>query len=117
MCANSTRVIFFDSGVDVNLAPLRVSKNELESLNESFTVEIRVVHITPQSDYQIFDAFKRGNISEVFDMIDAHKGVNAIDEWGTTILMSATIKGNLDVVAALLNARLPKVDVNTAKSV
>ena len=117
MCENGTRVMSWENGHDLNLAPLPVSKYALQNLEESITVEISVQHITPQSDYQVFSLFKMGNFTEVMAMIDEHRGVNAVDEWGSTLLMQATKKGNLPVVAALLNTRMPKVDVNMAKAV
>mmetsp|Transcript_16077 Transcript_16077/g.24231 ORF Transcript_16077/g.24231 Transcript_16077/m.24231 type:complete len:317 (-) Transcript_16077:184-1134(-) len=116
MCENGTRVMSWENGHDLNLAPLPVSKYALQNLEESITVEISVQHITPQSDYQVFSLFKMGNFTEVMTMIDEHRGVNAVDEWGSTLLMQATKKGNLPVVAALLNTRMPKVDVNMAKA-
>jgi ankyrin repeat protein len=117
MCENGTRVIHFQNALDVNLSPLTVSKYALPDSNKPFTVTLVLNHITSQSDYQIFNAYKMGNVTEVFDLIEAHKGVNAVDEWGHTLLMLATQKGDLQTVALLLNTRMPKVDVNKAKSV
>lgn len=117
MCENGTRIIHFDNAIDVNLSPLTVSKYAFSEPNEPFTVTIHLNHITTQSDYQIFTSYKKGNTTEVFDLIEAHKGVNAVDEWGNTLLMLATQKGDLQTVALLLNTRMPKVDVNKAKSV
>lgn len=117
MCENGTRILHFENSLDVNLSPLPISKYAFSDSDESFTIEIILNHITTQSDYQIFNAYKMGNVSEVFDMIEAHKGINAVDEWGQTLLMLATQKGDLQTVALLLNTRMPKVDVNKAKSV
>ena len=117
MCENGTRIMTWENGHELNLAPLPVSKYAVENIDESITVEITLQHITPQVDYQVFNLFKMGNISQVMTMVEEHKGVNAMDEWGTTLLMQATKKGNLPVVAALLNTRMPKVDINMAKSV
>mmetsp|Transcript_8885 Transcript_8885/g.9398 ORF Transcript_8885/g.9398 Transcript_8885/m.9398 type:complete len:314 (+) Transcript_8885:47-988(+) len=116
MCENGTRILHFDNSLDVNLSPLPISKYAFSDSEEPFTVEIVLNHITSQSDYQIFNAYKMGNISEIFDMIESHKGINAVDEWGQTLLMLATQKGDLQTVALLLNTRMPKVDVNKAKS-
>jgi hypothetical protein len=86
-------------------------------MTESLTLEVKVHHITPQKDYQIFEAFKAENISLVLDLIDEHVGVNAVDEWGQTPLMISVASQNLMVFAALMNTRRPMVDVNTQKSV
>lgn len=117
MCENGTRVLHYENAYDINLTPLTVSKYAFSEPNEPFTVTIILNHITTQSDYQIFNSYKMGNTSEVFDLIEAHRGVNAVDEWGYTLLMLATQKGDLQTVALLLNTRMPKVDVNKAKSV
>jgi hypothetical protein len=117
MCENGTRVVRFNSAVDIDLSPLPVSKYAFPISTQPFSVRIVLHHITSQLDYQIFNSYKMGNVSEVFDMIEAHKGVNAVDEWGYTLLMLATQKNDLQTVALLLNTRMPKVDVNKAKSV
>jgi len=84
--------------------------------NEKVSIQIRVDQITTQEDFRIFDALKQENISLVLDIIEANHGVNAVDEYGQTALMTAVSNQYLPVVAALLNARRPKVDVNLAKS-
>ena len=117
MCENGTRIIYFENSIDVNLSPLLISKYSLPSIEEPFSIEIILNHITNQNDYQIFNAYKMNNMSEIFDMIEEHKGINALDEWGQSLLMLATQKNDLQTVALLLNARMPKVDVNKAKSV
>jgi ankyrin repeat protein len=117
MCVNGTRVLTFPNGIDVSPDPLPISKFAAENVEDKVTITVTLRHITSQADYQIFNSFKMGNLSDVMHMIEDHKGVNAVDEWGTTILMHAVRKGNLPVVASLLNTRMPKVDVNLAKSV
>ncbi len=117
MCENGTRVIQFSSAVDVDLSPIPLSKYAFPVPTQPFSVRIVLHHITSQVDYQIFNAYKVGNVSDVFDMIEAHKGVNAVDEWGHTLLMLATQKNDIQTVALLLNTRMPKVDINKAKSV
>jgi hypothetical protein len=117
MCENGTRILHYENAYDINLTPLTVSKYAFSEPNEPFTITIILNHITTQSDYQIFNSYKMGNTTEVFDLIEQHKGVNAVDEWGHTLLMLATQKGDLQTVALLLNTRMPKVDVNKAKSV
>jgi ankyrin repeat protein len=89
---------------------------EVMALDESLTMDLRVEQITDTTDYQIFDAFKRDNLSRVLDLVDSHVGVNAMDEYGQTPLMMAVSKQYLPVIASLLNTRRPKVDVNAAKS-
>lgn len=101
----------------MNLSPLPIDPNNLIDLDEKVALEFAIEHITEPSDYQIFGAWREGNFSLVLDLINDHKGVNAVDEWGQTLLMHAVQRGSIDVVSALLNTRMPKVDVNIAKSV
>lgn len=117
MCTNGTRIVTWDNGNNINLAPLPISKNAFVDVDDEVSLEITVFHITPPEDYQIFDAFNTGNISLVMDLIENHKGVNAVDEWGQSILMAAVVRGSLPVVASLLNTRMPRVNVNMAKPV
>ena len=118
MCKNATRHITWDVPSEVNMQPIFLkSDKEVNSVNQGLTVAIHVVHITEPDDYAIFDHLRANNIPVVLDMIEEHKGVNAVDEWGQTPLMIAVQMQNLETVAALLNTRLPRVDINMAKSV
>lgn len=117
MCLNGTRVMRWASGMDVNLSPLAIPKESLLDYGEELLLHITVDSITSATDYQIFNAFKMQNLSKVIDLIDEHKGINAVDEWGHTMLMLATQAGSIDIVARLLNTRMPKVNVNAAKAV
>ena len=117
LCVNETRILQWESGADLNLSPIPVDPNNLVDVDEKVSVEFTIEHITVPSDYQIFGAWREGNVSLVLDLITEHKGINAVDEWGQTMLMHAVQKGSIEVVSALLNTRMPKVDVNIAKSV
>jgi ankyrin repeat protein len=85
-------------------------------INSEINIEFKVMGITSADDYQIFNYMKMKNYQGVAEMIDNKKGVNALDEWGQSILMLAARENELTVVATLLNARMPKVNVNAAKS-
>ncbi len=117
MCRNSTRKITWEDPANLNLEPIFLSDARLADLDEEMSIILHVVHITTAEDYQIFDAIKSGNISLTLDLIEAHKGVNAVDEWGQTALMIAVSTNNIEIISSLLNTRMPKVDVNLAKSV
>jgi hypothetical protein len=118
MCINGTRRVTWQDWASVSMAPLPLEKYLFgENItNSEITVEFKVMGVTSAEDYQIFNLMKMKNYPAVTDMIDRKKGVNALDEWGQSILMLATREGELTVVATLLNARMPKVDVNMAKS-
>mmetsp|Transcript_25754 Transcript_25754/g.43400 ORF Transcript_25754/g.43400 Transcript_25754/m.43400 type:complete len:316 (+) Transcript_25754:103-1050(+) len=118
MCINGTRRVTWQDWASVSMAPLPLEKYLFgENItNSEITVEFKVMGVTSAEDYQIFNLMKMKNYPAVTDMIDRKKGVNALDEWGQSILMLATREGELTVVATLLNARMPKVNVNMAKS-
>jgi len=115
MCQNATRLLTWDSIAAVNLSPITESTSALAQLHESVSLEVKLLHITEQKDYEIFDALKHENMSLVLDLIEEHKGINSFDEYGQTALMIAVSRQFMPIVAALLNARRPKVDVNLAK--
>jgi ankyrin repeat protein len=107
----------WDNGKGLDLRPIPFIPEALESQVDQVKLKFTVQHITPAEDYEIFNAWRAGNHSLVFDLIADHKGINAVDEWGQTMLMHAIQNGNQPIVASLLNTRMPKVDVNLAKSV
>jgi hypothetical protein len=118
MCANSTRLLKWPVVEGANFRPfLELSSAAMLAGESGLSLEIRMHHITEPRDYGIFDALRSGNHSMLFDLIEEGKGINAIDEWGQTPLMIATQRDLIQMVAGLLNARRPKVDVNIAKSV
>jgi hypothetical protein len=118
MCINGTRKVTWQDWASVDMSPLPLEKylfgENIE--NSEITIEFKVMGITSAEDYQIFNYMKMKNYPGVTEMIDNKKGVNALDEWGQSILMLATRENELTVVATLLNARMPKVNVNMAKS-
>lgn len=120
MCQNSTRSLQWASISKlrgVALSPIvGFSKDLVLDSEEALEMDVHIEYITEPFDYQIFDAFKHENLSKVLDYIDEHVGINAMDEYGQTPLMIAVSKQYDAVVASLLNARRPKVDVNMAKT-
>lgn len=121
MCENSTRRMIVDTPKDCDLEPIfpkhgSGGEQAVASMEESIWIDIMLKKVTDQENYKIFDAFKQHNYSLVIDLIDAHTGVNSMDEYGQTPLMIAVSQQILPVVASLLNTRLPKVDVNMAKA-
>src|SRR5437868_3293943 len=117
MCENATRKLTWSDPATVNLEPIYVADSNIKELDEEVSIIITVAHITTVEDYQIFDALNSKNMSYALELIEQHKGVNAVDEWGQTPLIIAVSYNYLDVFSALLNTRMPKVDVNLAKSV
>jgi hypothetical protein len=120
ICHNSIRVfdIVHVLSNDLLSVPFLVNRNELTKLKipDPLKLSLHVERITKPRDFVIFEAIHEGNWSRVIDMVQAHTGVNAVDEWGQTPLMIAVIQKNLPLIAELLNARGPTVDVNLAKA-
>ena len=119
MCENSSRVIVWDkAGSGIDTSPVVGRAFEENSSGGEVRMNLFLNRITEPDDYQIFIAMRMNNFSKVIDLVDEGKGVNAVDENGVTILMAAVMRGDngLPIVATLLNARMPKVDVNMAKA-
>jgi hypothetical protein len=119
MCKNSVRRMKWEDGSLVNLLPLFVKDSivDIADREKGLIIDLTVAQITTADEYQIFSSLREGNMSHVLDLIEQHVGVNAVDEWGQTPLMIAVQMNRVDVVAALLNTRMPKVEINARKSV
>ncbi len=117
MCPGGVRKIIWDNVYNVNMNPLLNSKSTISALNESISLEVTLMFITEAKDFEIFEEFKKENISRVLDMIDESLGVNGMDQYGQTALMIAVSNNMMHVTASLLNARRPRVNVNMRKAV
>lgn len=117
MCQNSTRDLIWDSALNVNFSPFILYESAYSQHDEGVTVRIHLNYITMQNDFQIFDVLRSDDTAAVLDMIEEHRGINAVDEWGQSSLMIALVTQKLPVFAALMNTRRPMVDVNFVKSV
>lgn len=115
MCPNSTRLLKFIIEKENDLEPLFPSTSRFSEIGTEVNIHITTVRVTGAKDYQIFDAIKSRNASLAIDLIDAHIGINAFDENEQTPLMIASQIGGVQLIAILLNARMPKVNVNLAK--
>jgi hypothetical protein len=89
MCQNSTRKITWATVDNVNMAPIPQSKSfweDYEMGGVSLTVNIE--HITKPEDFKIFTALQDENISQVMDLVEQRKGINAVDQWGQSPVSS-----------------------------
>jgi len=114
LCTNETRRITWQFPSEIDLEPIFHEKEDIE---QGLQIDITVASVTKAAEYEIFNAINGRNLSLALDYIDQHVGVNAVDEWGQTPLMIAIQLNQLDMIAALLNSRLPRVDINQAKPV
>jgi len=103
MCENSTRRMTFDSLVDANLFPIVQWNSPLFRLDERVVLDLHLHKITIPEEYEIFDALKAANISLALDLIEGHKGINVMDEYGQTPLMIAVSRQYQPVVAGRLS--------------
>lgn len=117
MCKNGVRRISWEEASYVNLLPLFVKDPDVDNADVGVSIDVTITSITTAAEYEIFSSLRQGNTTHVLDLVDQHVGVNAVDEWGQTPLMIAVQMNRIDIVAALLNTRKPKVDVNAAKPV
>lgn len=115
MCPSYVRRITITDSADADLYPILEHNSERLAGGHEVVLTLTVTHVTGPKDYAIFPALASGNASLVIDLIDEHKGINSRDENAATSLMIATQQGILPIVAALLNTRMPKVNVNLAK--
>lgn len=118
MCANSSFILSWNHANELSdLTPFFTNKAPfLASIEEPLFVEVKLQHVTSAEDFAIFKPLKEGNFSTVMEMIDNHKGVNAIDEWGLSPLMIATQSRYIPIISSLLNARRPSININYAKN-
>ena len=113
VCKNTTRKISFDNLDGISLQPL-YDNNQYKQ--NSISIIVKINHITSADDYSIFSYIKGNDQSNVIDMIDRlPSSVNAVDENEYSPLMAAIALKNFPIVATLLNARRPTVDVNHKK--
>jgi ankyrin repeat protein len=115
MCENSTRELIFEPLDNTVIEIPFFHSNRLPSGDVNCKLILTLHHITQPEHYEIFMAMRMNNFSKVIDLIDDQRGINALDEYGQSVLMLAVQRGALPVVASLLNARRPRVDVNLSK--
>lgn len=120
MCQNASRKLLWNVGREAILDPLGSGTvdglPDLDEVTDQVSATVKVVHITTAEEYQIFEPLRESNITRVFELLDAKIGVNAVDEFGETPLLIA-VRQNLDfVISYLLNARMPRPEINFAKS-
>lgn len=116
MCPDSTRKLQFTIETGNELSPLFPPSSRFSAVGAEVSITVTVVRVTGAKDYQIFDAIKTNDIGRAMDLISEHIGINAFDEVGQTPLMIAAQNGSIQLIASLLNARMPKVNVNLAKA-
>lgn len=117
MCPNEIRKLTWDHWNSSLYFPLTLSSSVTASSDEPLTILIRLHAVTTAKNYSIFDPISRQDFGTVFDLLSDHIGVNAVDEWGQSPLIISVINRYTPLIATLLNAHHPKVDVNYTKPV
>lgn len=126
MCRNTSRMLTWSIGdgtpvLDV-LTPL-VDEDGVKLITpaQNISIVLTTHHITTPEDFAIFDALDRNDLPTVMDFVSDNerkgvfRGINAVNEHGTSAFMVACRRPVMQVVAAFLNARRPRLDVNFAK--
>ena len=116
-CLNSTRDFIWDNAFGADFSPFLRPNSIFSELSEQIIIRIQISHITTEDNFQIFHSLNTKNNSMTLDIIDEHRGINAVDEWGQSPLMHSVSNQNNLIFAALMNTRRPMVNVNLAKSV
>ena len=108
MCAGEVRKLTYTASA------FQISEAHADAM---FTATVTLLSLTKPDDYAVFAAIDSGDVGTILDMVDNHTGVNAVDRYGNSALMSAvSIGGSMQMaVASLLNSWRPKVDVNFVK--
>jgi len=115
MCPDNIRLLTFTTKEADDMMPFFPAGSSLAPVNEEVKVNVTVVKVTTPKDFQIFDALNKQDVNKFLDLVENHTGINAFDEGGSTPLMIAAQLGGIQLIATLLNARMPKVNVNLAK--
>jgi hypothetical protein len=115
MCPDAIRLLTFTIEDANDMMPFFPAGSFYAPMNEEVKVNITVVHVTSAKDFQIFDALNKQNVTLFLDLVENHTGINAFDEGGSTPLMIAAQLGGTQLIASLLNARMPRANVNLAK--
>lgn len=119
MCKNSTRLLRYESANEANWEPFSsffgLVMDERDG-NIPINLVIRVDSITTPADFQIFQIIHNKDIAKALDFLEMQMGINAVDQWGQSALMLAISSGVVPIVAGLLNARMPKININYAKA-
>lgn len=110
MCVGEKRRLVY-SAADFELSEAQAARSPLVEC------EVELLSLTPPGDYAIFEMIEKGDVSGIMEMVDHHVGVNAVDKYGNSALMAAVDAGApmQMVVATLINAWQPRVDVNFQK--
>lgn len=83
-----------------------------------WAVEFSILNATAKEDFEIFELIEQKDLSGIQDMLDRHRGNNAVSEEGMSPLMlSLTDQGAFytRLFSLLLNAHHPDTDVNAQR--
>ena len=88
VCLNDSTSLSFKGERTVDISPIVTSAIHLTS-EVTMTLLIKIHEITTDEDFAIFRALQENRTGEVYSMLEHHRGVNAVDQWGQTPLMLA----------------------------
>lgn len=73
--------------------------------------------ITSDEDNKVFELLQQKEYIEILKMLKNHKGVNAVDSNGSSLLMNSINLFNYEIFSAILNSHYPKPNINYHKPV
>jgi hypothetical protein len=115
-CLNATKKITWQSGAVLDAGPLLPEGSVFtESASQALSLTIHVRIITSQPDFAIFAPLRGNDAPTTYEIIGNRLGINAVDENSDSPLMIAIRNNMVQLVAQLLNSRVPRCDVNYVK--
>lgn len=116
LCLHAKRRLVFGAAKQAKLSPLLLQENLSDEIT-SITIDFELHHLTNSSNFMLFDAIDKKDLPYALDLIENTKDArNAVDQYGQSALIAAINHKALPIIASLLNARYPTIDINFAKS-
>jgi hypothetical protein len=107
MCQNSTRKITWSEVDSVNMHPIPQPNSLWEGYEMGgVSLTIMVDRITKPDDFAIFTAMRDDDMPRVLDLIEAKKGINAVDQFG---MSPVSASGIVNAEAYMCNTYLRRI--------
>lgn len=90
VCLHDSITVSLEGEKAVDISPIVTSRIQLTS-DVTMDLLITIHEITSDEDFAIFKALQENRTGEVYFMLEHHRGVNAVDQWGQTPLMLAYV--------------------------
>ena len=88
VCLNDSISISLEGEKNLDISPI-VTRTIHLTAAVTLNLFIKIREITSDEDFAIFKALQEDRSGEAYTMLEHHRGVNAVDQWGQTPLMLA----------------------------